>query len=45
MRGINNQTPLYKIIDPYIRDLKKKDFIMQKEYQVKAVFDKPRGKW
>ena len=44
-RNITYSTKLYTLIDPWIKDLKKDDFRMRKEYTVKAVFDKPRGKW
>ena len=44
-RGITNETLVTVIIDPILKNMQRSDFIMQKEYSVKVVFDQPKGKW
>jgi hypothetical protein len=43
--GIAPDTKVYSILDPWIIDLKRSDFIMIKKYTVKAIYDQPRTKW
>jgi hypothetical protein len=44
-RRINDNTTFVEVLDIVVRNLKKDDFIMHREYTVKALFDSPRGKW
>ena len=36
---------MYRIVDRVIKNLKREDFIFSKNYQIKAIYDYPRGKW
>ena len=33
------------IINRVLKNVKREDFIFEKLYQVKAIYDKPKGKW
>ena len=36
---------MYLIVDRVIKNLRREDFIFSKNYQIKAIYDTPRGKW